>query len=499
MRRWLVKVVPSKEKFVELAATSNVVPVCYELICDDLTPVMAYQRVAGPNTFLLESASGGENWGRYSIVGISCRGTYTFEDGVASASWLGKSEQNASWKTDNPLVGLAEVLEAFSPAESKELPRFWGGAVGWIAYDSVRYFEPSVGNSRSDLPDVHMLLTDVVAIFDNLRQRVKVVSAAYVPRHSTAGASYDEAVTRIEQAVEKMTTPGKPLGRLEISTHAALSPQWNMSDQAFCDAVKAAQEYIASGDIFQVVLSRKGVVSQDETDPFDIYRSLRTINPSPYMFFIQSDYGAVIGASPETLVRFDGEEVFVRPIAGTRRRGGSEAADQKLEEELLADEKERAEHLMLVDLGRNDVGRVCRPASVEVTKFMSVERYSHVMHIVSDVRGSIADGFTWKDVIASTLPAGTLSGAPKVRAMQIVEELEAAPRGLYGGAVGYIGFSGNADVAIAIRSAVVRDGEISFQSGAGIVADSNAERELEETIEKSAAICAAIEMARTSK
>jgi anthranilate synthase component 1 len=486
---------PSAAEFERLCAKATVVPVHRELIADRLTPVLAQATLGqGAGSYLLESVVGGEKWGRYSFVG--------FEPEVIVRGVADKLERvlDGEVRTElgvDPWQRLREILAEWKPPEVDWLPRFWGGAVGYVSYDAVRTFEPTVGKAltRDDDWEFCFGIGGTVLIFDNVRGTVRVVVPARIDRD--AKHAYEAATARIEATLEALDHPTlprrlhppRPADDLEL-------PPSSFDRAGFCAAVEEAKEHIRAGDIFQVVLSQRFRLPLGDTDIFDVYRAMRIINPSPYMYFLRLPDRVVAGASPETLVRLEDGQAQVRPIAGTRHRGRTEAEDRAIEEELLADPKERAEHVMLVDLGRNDIGRISKAGSVHVTDRMVIERYSHVMHIVSNVVGTLDPGRDALDVLRATFPAGTLSGAPKVRAMQIIDELEPERRGVYGGAVGYIGFDGNMDVAIAIRTIVARDGEMWLQAGAGIVEASDPEREYEETVNKARAGLLAVRAGR---
>jgi anthranilate synthase component 1 len=387
-------------------------------------------------------------------------------------------------------------MAPYRPVQVDGLPRFFGGAVGYLGYDMVRFIEalPDANPSEIGTYDSCFLLTEKLLIFDNMRQKIKVVCNVHLPPGADAAAAYRRGTEQIEALIKQLRTP---LSRPKDTTPVEDAPmQTNFTRDGFMAAVEKCKEYVRAGDIIQVVLSQRFSGPLGSTEPFDIYRALRTINPSPYMFFLRFEDTLVIGASPEVLVRKEGEQVEVRPIAGTRPRGVTAEEDRALEFDLLADPKECAEHIMLVDLGRNDIGRVCCTGSVEVSELMVIERYSHVMHIVSNVRGRLLEGKDAFDVFRATFPAGTLSGAPKIRAMEIIDELEPCRREIYGGAVGYFSFSGNMDMAIVIRTLVVQGGQIYLQAGAGIVADSNPEAEYQETVNKARGVISALTMAR---
>jgi anthranilate synthase component 1 len=477
---------PSSDEFERLSRGATVVPVYREVIADRLTPVLAHATLGDEaGSYLLESVVGGEKWARYSFVGFA---PDVIVRGVADKfeRVLGREVQRELGV--DPWQRLRETLAEWKPPDVDWLPRFWGGAVGYASYDAVRTFEPTVGEAlgRDDDWEFCFAIGGTVLIFDNVRGTLRVVVPARVD--GDPKSAYAVATERIEQALELLDTPALPrrLHPPVLSDELELPPS-SFDRPGFCAAVEQAKEHIRAGDIFQVVLSQRFRVPLGDTDVFDVYRAMRIINPSPYMYFLRLPDRIVAGASPETLVRLEDGQAYVRPIAGTRHRGRTEEEDLAIEQELLADPKERAEHVMLVDLGRNDVGRISRAGTVSLTDQMLIERYSHVMHIVSNVVGDLAPGRDALDVLRATFPAGTLSGAPKVRAMQIIEELEPERRGVYGGAVGYIGFDGNMDVAIAIRTIVAHKDEMWLQAGAGIVEASDPDKEYEETVNKARA------------
>ncbi len=484
---------PDLETFSDLASSGNLIPVYREIMADMDTPVSAFRKIDdGRFSFLLESIEGGEKWARYSFLGsnpsivVRSRGN-TVE--IVSAD--NSVEQ---LQTDDPLGFLKAYLDKFRPVEIPGLPRFFGGAVGYLGYDMVRWFERLETEKPALIGayDSYFVITDTIVIFDNVRQKIKVVSNAHVEEGRLPQDAYEEAIVKIDSIIKKLKAPVPAA----VPSRAAGNADFvsNVTREEFEDSVLKAKEYVKAGDIIQVVLSQR--FSADLTvDPFEIYRVLRTLNPSPYMFFLRFDDTLVVGASPEVMVRKEGEKAELRPIAGTRPRGDSLEKDMDFERELLTDPKERAEHVMLVDLGRNDLGRVCGIGSVRVSELMVVERYSHVMHIVSNVQGQLEDGKDAFDVLRATFPAGTLSGAPKVRAMEIIDELEPVRREIYGGAVGYFSFSGNMDMAIAIRTLVIKGGKVYLQAGAGIVADSDPAAEYRETVNKAMAVVKAIEAA----
>ena len=489
---------PTFAEFEARAQGARVVPVVCELLADTLTPVAAFGAVGqGQGAFLLESVLGGEKWARYSFVGFDpdCQ-----VRGVGDRYEVLQGADCEVTQLADPWDGLRQTLADYRTAKQPELPRFWGGAVGYVSYDAVRRFEPTVGARQSPQPgeyDFAFSIGGTLLIFDNLRQTLRIVVPARVG-HGRLRAVYDQAVERIERARERLAEPPQ-LPRLSPPPDdpSVVIPPSSFDRERFCAAVERCQEYIRAGDIFQVVLSQRFRLPSAGTDPFTIYRALRAINPSPYMYFLRLGEVQIAGASPETLVRLEDGVAEVRPIAGTRPRGQTPAEDLAIERELFDDPKEIAEHVMLVDLGRNDLGRISRPGSVQLTERMVAERYSHVMHITSNVRGELSQGRDAVDVLRATFPAGTLSGAPKVRAMQIIEELEPERRGIYGGAVGYIGFDGNMDVAIAIRTLVEQGGELRVQAGAGIGEASKPQAEYEETVNKARAALLAVQCAKT--
>jgi anthranilate synthase component 1 len=484
---------PSLQEFKEKAGRGNLVPVYRELLADLMTPVSAFMRVdRGDYSYLLESVQGGEKWARYSFLGVE-PSVIVYTEGDKGYIKRGALVEERPIGGD-PLSFLKGVMDAYRPVEVEGLPRFFGGAVGYVGYDAVSFFEniPRMDKPGPGCPDLFFMLTDTLLIFDNVAQKIKVVANAHIGE-SGAEAAYGEATAKIEELVARLTgRERKPRAKRPKVSGKLKS---NFTKTGFERAVRASKEFIKAGDIFQVVLSQRFEQKAD-LNPFDVYRALRVINPSPYMFFLRCGGFTLSGSSPEVMVRLEGDSIDLRPIAGTRKRGASEAEDEALGRELLADPKERAEHIMLVDLGRNDVGRVSKPGRVVVNELMVIEKYSHVMHIVSNVRGDLDSGRDAYDVMRACFPAGTVSGAPKIRAMQIIAELEPTMRGPYAGAVGYFGFSGNMDTCITIRTLLFKDGKVYVQAGAGIVADSDPEREYVETVNKAAAMMKAIEMAQ---
>jgi anthranilate synthase component 1 len=484
---------PDFNTFKEKAKEANLIPVYREILADMETPVSAFKKVnKGRYSFLLESVEGGEKWARYSFIGLNPKLIFTSK-GKSVEIRQGKSVKKMS--AQDPLALLKELMRDYRPAKVEGLPRFFGGAVGYIGYDMVRFFEVIPDLSRDDLrlKDCFFLITDTIIIFDNLSHTVKVISNVHIKDKENLKQKYTSAIKEIDTVISLLKKPlslNKPSPR-KIS----LKITSNLKKKEFKKIVEKGKEYIRAGDIIQVVLSQR-FTTRTIADPFDIYRALRMINPSPYMYYLKLDDLLIIGSSPEIQVRLEEKEIEVRPIAGTRPRGANPSEDKVLKDELVHDPKEIAEHIMLVDLGRNDVGRVAKIGTVHVPELMIVEPYSHVMHLVSSVQGIIEEKRDCFDVFRVTFPAGTVSGAPKIRAMEIIEELEPLKRGPYAGAVGYFSFSGNMDFCITIRTMVIQGKSIYFQAGAGIVADSDPEREYWETVNKAKAMAKAIEMAR---
>jgi anthranilate synthase component 1 len=480
---------PDFETFAQMSRQGNLIPVYREILGDLETPVSAYKKLRGNGcSFLLESVEGGEKWGRFSFLGLNPSLMFQVQGGQTTIQRQGRTE--VLDPASDPFEHLRQLLAGFTPVAAAGLPRFWGGLVGYLGYDMVRYIErlPEL-TPPIDMPEARLMLADNLLIFDNLRQTIKIVSLVHLDPETPLKDQYDRARAAIEVLVEHLRQP-VPLG----ATGSPASPPplaSNLSRERFEDMVRTAKEYIAAGDVIQVVLSQC-FSTPLRHDPFDLYRALRSINPSPYMFYLDQGDIKVVGASPEILVRLEEGQISYRPIAGTRPRGATEAEDQALETELLADPKERAEHLMLVDLGRNDVGRVATIGSVKVPELFTIERYSHVMHIVSQVVGELASSRDGLDLLKSTFPAGTVAGAPKVRAMEIIEELEPTRRGPYAGAVGYLSFSGNLDFCITIRSFTIYQDQVYLQVGAGIVADSDPATEFTETVNKGMALMRAL-------
>jgi anthranilate synthase component 1 len=482
---------PSRSRFKKLAEKYNLIPVFREIIADIDTPVSAFQKIEPSEyAFLLESVEGGERLGRYSFLGskpfliITARNNRVVIEG----------EYKKAFEVVDPLNVVKETLARFKPAFIEGLPSFYGGAVGFVGYDAVRYFEniPRTSYDDLELPDIAFMLTDSVVIFDHLKHKIKIVVNARI--NGSAAEAYEKAVARIDQLISRLR---KPLSYMPLAEMPRVKPKEftsNLSKADFTQMVKKAKKYIGEGEIFQVVLSQR-FAAPLRARPFDIYRVLRTINPSPYMVFLKFGDLILAGTSPEPLVKVEGDRVITRPIAGTRRRGTTSEEELALEGELLTDEKERAEHIMLVDLGRNDLGRVCRAGTVKVEELMKVEKYSHVMHLVSTVGGVLCSDKDAFAALKACFPAGTVSGAPKIRAMEIIDELEPTLRGPYAGIYGYFSFSGNLDCGITIRTIIIKDKQAFVQAGAGIVADSDPGKEFEETVSKAKALLAAIDIA----
>ena len=485
----------TKDTFAELAKHKySHIPLVHEVLADLDTPLSAYLKLAnGPYSYLFESVHGGEKWGRYSIIGLPCaRRIKVFgkqiriEDDVSG---------NETIEVEDPLTWIENYQSQFNVPDIDGLPRFTGGLVGYFGYDTIRYIEPKLANVEKpddiQTPDILLMLSEEVVVFDNLSGKLYFI----VMTDPAQDEAYEKGMQRLQQLEQKLRqtipTYSPSQQSIKVKEEDFIS---GFTEAGFKDAVSKARQYIVDGDVMQVVLSQRMSIPY-QAEPLDLYRSLRSLNPSPYMYYLNLDDHYVVGSSPEILVRLEDNEVTVRPIAGTRPRGANEAEDQALEKELLADPKELAEHLMLIDLGRNDAGRVSQTGTVELTDKMVIERYSHVMHIVSNVTGQLKDNMSAMDVLRATFPAGTVSGAPKIRAMEIIDELEPVKRGVYSGAVGYLSWNGNMDTAIAIRTAVIKDKTLSIQAGAGIVYDSVPENEWAETMNKGRAVFRAVAMA----
>jgi anthranilate synthase component 1 len=486
------------EEFIELARRGTFVPVYKEILADLLTPVSAFLKIAEHSdyAFLLESVEGGERVARYSFLGkdpflvLRARAGRTVEERGGETREL-----------DEPFVAaLRRVMSEYRSPYVADLPRFTGGAVGFFGYDAAPWFEPALGAAWRRYDDADLageeqagfMLFDTVLAFDHVKHRILVIANARINPDEDLESAYQFACARIRFVERELE---RSLSASSRGTGTPPAVRSNTERAAFEGAVRAAKERIACGDVYQVVLSQRFETSVG-SDAFSVYRALRHVNPSPYMYFVRLAGLAIVGSSPEMLVRVEGRHVETHPIAGTRPRGHGDEEDLRLAEELKRDEKERAEHVMLVDLGRNDLGRVCEYGSVRVPQFMALERYSHVMHLVSRVEGRLAEDRDRLDALVACFPAGTVSGAPKIRAMEIIAELEPGPRGLYAGAIGYLDFAGNLDCCIAIRTVVIRDGCARVQAGAGIVADSNPAAEYEESCDKARALLRAIELAQ---
>jgi anthranilate synthase component 1 len=484
----------SPEQFAALAAEGyNRIPVVREVLADLDTPLSVYLKLAsGPYSYLFESVQGGEKWGRYSIIGLPSRCRLVVRG--RTVELIRDGDQVESSEVEDPLAAIEAFQAKFKVPELPGLPRFSGGLVGYFGYDTIKYIEPRLANEAKpdplQTPDILLMVSDEVVVFDNLTGRMYLI----VHADPTTGDTLQQAEARIDELVARMQT-GAPRHAPEQTRRVDEADFVSgFTEDGFKAAVERIKEYILDGDCMQVVLSQRLSIPF-QARPLDLYRALRGLNPSPYMYFMDLDDFHIVGSSPEILVRLEDSEVTVRPIAGTRRRGYTEEEDKALEAELLADPKEIAEHLMLIDLGRNDAGRVAEIGSVKLTDKMIVERYSHVMHIVSNVTGRLKGGMSAMDVLRATFPAGTVSGAPKIRAMEIIDELEPVKRGVYSGAVGYLSWNGNMDTAIAIRTAVIKDGHLHIQAGAGVVADSRPELEWKETMNKGRAVFRAVALA----
>ena len=488
---------PEQNTFVDMIAESDLVPVHRTIIADLETPLTLFAKVAAldPHAFLFESMEGGEKWGRYSFIGLDPLVTFTSRRDQVCIEYPGLADGGEERTGVNPLNELRQLLASFKVLDSPGLPRFYGGAVGFLGYDMVRFMEKLPDrHPPMDMPDSTFMIPGIVLIHDAMKQNLTIVCNVWKRGSKSVEQMYTNACRRIEEIISRLA---EPIPHTFVSQEKATATHTfssNMDETHFKAMVEKAKEYILAGDIIQVVLSQR-FHTESELNPFALYRALRHINPSPYLFYLRQGDMILIGSSPEILVRLENDDIELRPIAGTRKRGTTPEEDQRLEQELLADPKERAEHLMLVDLGRNDVGRVAKNGSVVVRDLLVVERYSHVMHIVSGVHGKLAAGKDQFDVLEACFPAGTVSGAPKIRAMEIIDELEVSSRGPYAGAVGYFGFSGNMDFCITIRTFTIKGKDLWVQAGAGIVADSDPQKEFEETINKSMGLRRAVELA----
>ncbi len=483
---------PKFEKISELAKDYNLIPIAMDIFADTETPVSIFKKIKdiSPYCFLLDSVEGGEKWARYSFIGTSPLMRIKIKGNIATIT-----NRDGSVKTieGNPYKTIQDIMQSFKGAKVEGIERFTGGAVGYFGYDLVRSVEflPNVPKDDLDMPDCHFMIADEVIAFDHLKQKITLI--VNMPTNDDLNYLYEntkERLLKLSHIIKSKDHNIKP-SNTNKNSPLDLSAMSNMSKEYYCKMVQKAKEYIINGDIFQVVLSRRFCLPCD-LDSFDVYRLLRVSNPSPYMYYLKFDDTCIAGASPEMLVRCENGIVETCPIAGTRKRGANEQEDNALEKELLADEKELSEHTMLVDLGRNDIGKVSKFSSVKVTEYMKVVKYSHVMHIVSLVSGKLRDDLNAFDALMALLPAGTLSGAPKIRAMEIIDELEPTKRGIYGGAIGYISFNGNLDSCITIRTILFKNGLAYIQAGAGIVADSVPEKEFEESENKAMASIKAI-------
>ncbi|MCE0484462.1 MAG: anthranilate synthase component I [Methylacidiphilales bacterium] len=488
---------PDRESFRQLARHGNLVPVYREIIADMETPVSAFHKIdTGDHSFLFESVEKGGKFARYSFLGASPH--LTFQTRGKNVVLREGTRQREYTIDDDPLHELERLMSGYRPVPVNGLPLFYGGAVGYLGFEAVTLFEPTVRRAKKDdlkVPDAYFFITDTLLIFDHLERRIKIVANAHIIDPAQADRAYDEAVAKIEELESRLERSVRTSLLPIFEEIQPLEPVVNMTRDEYVKMTEAMQEYIRAGDIFQVVPSQRFEVPFDHP-PIDLYRALRLINPSPYMFILKLGGMALVGSSPELHVRCEEGRVQIRPIAGTRPRGRDAEEDDRLTAELLADPKERAEHVMLVDLARNDVGRVCKFNTVRLTDFMITERYSHVMHIVSNVEGELNSGHSAYDVMRATFPAGTVSGSPKIRAMQIISEQEPTCRGTYAGAVGYFGFSGNLDSCIAIRTLLLKDGKAYLQAGGGLVADSTPLGEYQESINKAKAGLKALAMAK---
>jgi len=498
----MIPLKPSLDEFRSLCDQGNLIPVYTGLVADYETPVSAFQKISadGGPCFLLESAESSEEIGRYSFLGSGPR--MVFEARGRDIRLTGKGgvkEYHLGEDQGDPLNELERIMDQFRSVRNRDLPVFDGGAVGYLAYDMVRFFEPTIPAPPKDelgVPDMVFMVTDTLVIFDHRYRQMQLVANICMDEHESVEEAYLAAGEKIKGLIARLSKPLQIEPLVALAEADEIEPRSNTPREAYEGMVEKAKEYIHAGDIFQVVPSQRFEADYGGS-PVDLYRALRHVNPSPYMFCLQFDDGfSLVGSSPEVHVKAIDQKIEIRPIAGTRWRGATPEEDQALADDLLADPKERAEHIMLIDLARNDVGRVAAYDSVKVTDFMIIEKYSHVMHIVSDVEGRLQEGKNAYDVMRATFPAGTVSGSPKVRAMQIINEMELSKRCAYAGAVGYFGFDGNLDSCIALRTVVLKDGKAYVQAGAGIVADSVPEREYEETVNKARGMMRAIARAR---
>jgi anthranilate synthase component I len=486
---------PSYKEFCRLAAEGNLIPVYQELLMDLETPLSFFKRLERDRyAFLLESVEGSERWARYSFLGTRPYRVFRARGKRIEIIERGKS---TTMQSDTPLKILEGLLKDCRPVTVPGVPPFFGGALGYVAYDAVEQFH-EITNSKKDplgMPEIFFVFVQTLVAFDNLKHTIKVIDNVQLTPETDLRRAYDTSVMRITKLISSLQKKPRGIEPRDLTqSQAKRKFRSNLTADGFERSVARAKEYINAGDVIQVVVCQR-LETETQTDPFEIYRALRFINPSPYMFYLELEDLRVIGSSPETMVRLTGDTIELRPIAGTRRRGATPEEEQALEADLLADPKERAEHIMLVDLGRNDVGRVAEVGTVVVNELMAIERYSHVIHIVSNVRGQLAREHTPFDLFVSAFPAGTVSGAPKIRAMQIISELEPQKRGLYAGAIGYFGYNGNLDTCIVIRTIVMKGKKVFVTAGAGIVADSDPKAEYQETLNKARAMLKAIELA----
>ena len=484
-----LKLFPVKSEFKELAQGGNLVPVCLEILADTETPLSTLAKIydgKGP-VFLLESVEGGERWGRYSFLGASSQcSVRVYRERVEVENG---GELQKIFHQGDPLAVLRKLMSRYRPVSLPGLPRFWGGLVGYWTYEAVSFFEAIPNECPEDMPLAHFVVPDQLFIFDNVRHTLTLVAYAFM-EDKTPDQAYDDALDCLRRMQAALAMP-LSVPPSSCGLNLSLEPQ--IDSEAFRSQVSRIKEYIGAGDVIQAVLSQP-LKCSPPPDPWSLYRAQRYVNPSPYLYFMHLDDTVLVGSSPETMVRLENGVATLRPIAGTKPRGKTEQEDRRLADELLQDPKERAEHLMLVDLGRNDLGRVAEVGTVQVTDLMVVERYSHVMHLVSNITCDLRSGTDAWDLLRATFPAGTLTGAPKIRAMEIIAELEKEPQGPYGGALGYVSFTGNMDLAITIRTASIQDGYLTVRAGAGIVADSDPERERQETLNKAMAIQRALQL-----
>jgi len=486
---------PSFKEFSRLAKQGNLIPVYQELLMDLETPLSFFKRLKRDRySFLLESVEGSERWARYSFLGTH---PYLVIKSRGNRIEMIEEGKKRSFRVDSPLQFLEGLLKRYQPVTVDEIPPFFGGALGYVSYDAVVQFH-EIADPKKDplgLPEIFFIFVQTLVAFDNLKHTIKVIDNVRLDGKSDLRKAYSKAEARIRRLISSLQKKTKILEARGLADGGRKKKvRSNLTPKAFRAAVRKAKEYIEAGDIIQVVLCQR-LQAETQADPFEIYRALRFINPSPYMYYLELEGLKVIGSSPETMVRLTGDTIQLRPIAGTRKRGATPEEEKELEADLLADPKERAEHIMLVDLGRNDVGRAAEVGTVEVNELMTIERYSHVIHIVSNVRGKLAKGKSPFDLFVSSFPAGTVSGAPKIRAMQIISELEGERRGLYAGAIGYFSFNGNFDTCIVIRTIVMQGNKAFIHAGAGIVADSDPENEYQESLSKASAMLKAIELA----